>query len=92
MSIEDVMAMTEEDGWIYTGEEPRDGESMVCSAYVTAVWKAAGLFGSNAINAVEFTPKDVYIMNFFDENREMPAECAAGNPNSKGYCQFLGKY
>jgi len=38
--------MPEIDGWIYTGEEPRDGVSMVCSAYVAAMWKAAGLFNT----------------------------------------------
>jgi len=44
MSLDDVMAITEMDGWKYTGLKPRDGESMVCSAYVAAVWKAAGMF------------------------------------------------
>jgi len=53
MSIPDVMAMPEQDGWIYTGEEPRDGLSYVCSAYVASMWKAAGLFGDDYINATE---------------------------------------
>jgi len=44
LSMEDVMAMVELDGWEYTGEEPRDGLSYVCSAYVAAMYKAAGLF------------------------------------------------
>lgn len=44
MGIDDVMAMVELDGWEYTGEEPRDGLSYVCSAYVAAMYKAAGLF------------------------------------------------
>ena len=38
------MAMPEQDGWLYTGLEPRDGEAYVCSAYVAALWKAAGMF------------------------------------------------
>jgi hypothetical protein len=92
MSVEDVMAMPEIDGWLYTGEEPRDGESMVCSAYVAAMWKAAGLFGDHPMNGVEFSPKDVYIMNFFDETREMPADCQAADPANKGFCQIRGKY
>jgi hypothetical protein len=54
------MAMPEQDGWLYTGKEPRDGLSYVCSAYVTALYKAGGLFGDLEINATEFTPKDVY--------------------------------
>lgn len=47
------MAMPELDGWEYTGIEPRDGLSYVCSAYVVAFLKEAGLFGTNEINAVE---------------------------------------
>jgi hypothetical protein len=49
------MAITEEDGWEYTGQY-HDGESMVCSAFVAAMWKAAGIFGDNYINAVEWGP------------------------------------
>ena len=60
MSVDDVMAMKEHDGWAYTGIEPRDGEAYVCSAYVTALYKAAGLFDDLDIQATEFTPKDVY--------------------------------
>ena len=44
MTIEDVMAMAEQDGWEYSGEQPRDGLSYVCSAFVAALWKAGGLF------------------------------------------------
>ena len=49
MSVQDVMAMVELDGWEYTGEEPRDGLSYVCSAYVAAMYKAAGLFGDFSV-------------------------------------------
>lgn len=44
LSMEEVMAMVELDGWEYTSEEPRDGLSYVCSAYVAAIYKAGGLF------------------------------------------------
>lgn len=57
--MSEVMAIVEEDGWKYEGFY-HDGESMVCSSFVTAVWKAAGLFGDLKINAVEWLPKDVY--------------------------------
>ena len=60
MSVEDVMAMVEQDGWIYNGEEPRDGQSMVCSSFVAAVWKAGGVFGDLELNATEFGPGDIY--------------------------------
>jgi len=92
MSLDDVMAITEMDGWKYTGEKPRDGESYVCSAYVAAVWKAAGMFDDFTVQATEWSPKDVYIVKFFDENREMPAACQAADPGNKGICQLRGKY
>lgn len=60
MDVQDVIAIVEEDGWEYTGELPRDGLSYVCSAYVAALYKAGGLFGDNYVNAVEFTPYDIY--------------------------------
>lgn len=68
MSIQDLMAMPEQDGWLYTGEVPRDGESYVCSAFSTSVYKAAGMFGEFEVNATEFTPRDVYMLDFFDKN------------------------
>ena len=91
MSIEDVMALPEQDGWEYTSIEPRDGLSYVCSAYVTAHYKAAGLFGDLEINATEFTPHDVYNLNLFDETFNLPDECLEANPGQP-YCQLYGKY
>lgn len=91
MGIDDVMAMVELDGWEYTGEEPRDGLSYVCSAYVAAMYKAAGLFDDMDIQATEFTPRDVYSLAFFDLDFERPEACVTADP-SLPYCQLLGKY
>ena len=91
MSVEDVMALVEMDGWEYTGIEPRDGQAYVCSAYVAAMYKAAGLFGGNIVQATEFVPRDVYSLSFFDETLALPEACAAADPGLK-YCQLLGKY
>lgn len=91
MSVEDVMAMTEMDGWEYTGLEPRDGRNWVCSAYVAAMYKAAGLFGDMAIQSTEFATMDIYIMNLFDTTTPLPEQCVANDPNLP-YCQLLGKY
>ncbi len=63
-----MMAIPEQDGWIYSGEVPRDGMVFVCSAYSASVWKAAGLFGDATVNATEFTPRDIYMVDFFDKN------------------------
>ena len=74
--MDQIGAMVEIDGWEYN-----DGVSYVCSAYVAAMYKAAGLFGDLEINAVEFTPKDVYILNFFDLNYQRPQACIDADPD-----------
>ena len=85
------MAIPEQDGWIYSGEVPRDGMAFVCSAYSTSVWKAAGLFGDATVNATEFTPRDVYMVDFFDKKFKRPQQCVDADPNLP-YCQLIGKY
>lgn len=91
MSLQDVMAIVEEDGWIYNGKEPRDGLSFVCSAYVAAMYKEAGLFDDLEINATEFTPKDIYTLNFFDADYPRPQVCVDADPDLP-YCQLLGTH
>lgn len=75
MTLEQVMAMPEKDGWIYSGSRPRDGLSYVCSSYVVAVLKAAGVFGDLEINATELTPKDLYQLDIYDKNYKRPEIC-----------------
>lgn len=72
MEIQDLMAMPEQDGWQYTGEEPRDGLSYVCSAYVSSFYKVAGLYDGHFVNATEQTPRDVYMLKVFDGNFKRP--------------------
>ena len=52
MNFSDVLVITEQDGWQYTGEY-HDGESYVCSCFVAGLWKASGLFGDMDFNVVE---------------------------------------
>jgi hypothetical protein len=82
----ELMAMPELDGWMYS-----DGYSYVCSCFVVGVYKAAGIFGDMEINAVEFTPKDVYQLNIFNDTAELPEKCKQADPGLP-YCQILGKY
>lgn len=84
LTVQQVMAMPEQDGWKYTGEHP-DGLSYVCSAYVTSMYKAAGLFDDMEINATEFAPKDVYSLTFFDPEFERPQVCIDADPDLP-YC------
>ena len=81
-----LMAQPELDGWYYS-----DGYSYVCSCFVIGVYKAAGLFGDLEINAVEFTPKDLYQLDFFNTTAELPPQCKEADPDLP-YCQILGKY
>jgi len=90
MSIQDVIAIPEQDGWLYTGL-PNDGQAFVCSAYSAAVYKAAGMYDDFEVNATEFTPRDVYMLDFFDANYTRPQQCIDADPNLP-YCQLLGKY
>jgi len=92
MSVQDVMAMVEQDGWEYSGIEPKDGQAYVCSAYVAAMYKAGGLFGDYEVNATEFVPRDVYSLKFFDDNFAFSDECSAADPGVTSHCQLLGKY
>jgi len=85
MSIMDVMAMVEQDGWEYNGLVPRDGLAYVCSAYAASVWKAAGIFGDDYINATEWTPRDVYVADVFDKNFHRPQQCIDADPTLP-YC------
>lgn len=79
LNVSDVMAIVEQDGWEYSGEY-HDGESMVCSAFVAALWKAAGLF-DGPVNAVEWGPKDVYQVDFFNKTYDRPEQCKQADPD-----------
>lgn len=86
MTINDLMAMVEEEGIMYY-----DGYSYVCSSFVLAFYKRAGIFGDLELHATEFTPRDVYSLNIFDKNYDRPAGCKKADPELP-YCQILGKY
>ena len=85
-TFEELVAMPEIDGWIYS-----DGPNYVCSCFVTAFYKAGGLFDGLSIQANEFTPKDVYSLNFFDKNYKRPQACIDADPELP-YCQIMGKF
>jgi len=86
LTIPDLLAMVEVDGWVYP-----DGVSYVCSSFVVAMYKAAGLFGNAEVNAVEFTPKDLYSLDFFSTNPPVPENCKKVDPENP-FCQIMGEY
>ena len=84
------MAMTEQDGWDYTGLS-NDGQNYVCSAFSAGLYRAAGLFDDFVINVTEFTPRDVMMLDFYAKERQRPAQCVEADPLLP-YCQLMGKY
>ena len=81
----DLLSMVEKESWEYS-----DGHNYVCSAFVTSVYKQAGLFGDLAIESTEFTPKDLYELDIFDiSGTKIPRGCEGSA--YKGYCQIMGK-
>ena len=82
----EVMTDVEMDGWLYP-----DGYSYVCSSFVLAMYKQAGILGTLSLQGTEFTPKDVYSLNIFDRNATLPAYCTAADPTLP-YCQILGSW
>lgn len=87
-TFEDVLVEPERDHWKYY-----DGENLVCSTYVVGAYKASGLFDGLDINAHEFTPKDIYMMDIFRKNvrDKRPKECMEADPELD-YCQIMGKF
>lgn len=82
----EVQTDVEMDGWWYS-----DGYSYVCSSFVLAMYKQAGILGSLTMQGTEFTPKDVYSLGIFNTSPVLPEVCLAADPNLP-YCQILGKY
>lgn len=85
-TIPDLMAQVEVEGWWYP-----DGISYVCSSFVLAAYKHAGILGDLILQATEFTPRDVYTLNIFDRDYQRPQACIDADPTLP-YCQILGKY
>lgn len=86
VSIPQLIALVERDTWSYDNEHV-----MVCSAFLTQVFKAAGIFSKDietTIEGNEFTPRDVYMLKIWDTNWLQQPEACQGEP----YCQFIGKY
>jgi hypothetical protein len=83
------MALIEVEGWEYEGFQPRDGRAYVCSAYVAALYQAAGLLKN--VHGTEFTPRDVYTLDIFDKSYQRPDVCVKADPNMP-YCQILGRF
>ena len=88
LTIEEVIAMPELDSYYYI-----NGENYICSAYVASIFKQGGIFEGYDINAMEFSPKDLYLLDIYEKNFQEsgPKECIEAD-KGLGYCMILGKY
>lgn len=84
LTFEDLITIPEQQGWKYS-----DGENYVCSCFCAGFYKAGGLFDDLEIQPQEFTPKDIYQLNFFDTNYNKPEVCKEADPETP-YCQIMG--
>jgi len=75
-----LYAIVEQDEWVYS-----DGPSYVCSAFAAGLYKAAGLFDGMDIQATEFTPRDVYMLDIYDRDYVVPEKCRVNDPELP-YC------
>ncbi|CAK9857439.1 unnamed protein product [Sphagnum jensenii] len=86
--FEELLAILERDDWEYS-----DGYS-TCVAFILQMYKEADLFGSlsSSIQVTEFTIRDAYMLNFFEDDAlRLPSWCNATDP-SVSFCQILGEY
>lgn len=85
-TIHSLFAEVEKEGQMYS-----DGIQYVCSCFVIATQKRAGIFGDLELNATEFTSKDVYELKIFDETSPLDDSCKKNDPSLR-YCQVMGTY
>ncbi|GJX99559.1 hypothetical protein Tco_0356578 [Tanacetum coccineum] len=89
-SFAELLTIPEQDDWIYV-----DGKSTSCVAFILEMYKEAGIFGDLAdkIQVTEFTIKDAYTLNFFENNSSrLPTWCNNGDTVKLPFCQITGKY
>ncbi|XP_047334017.1 uncharacterized protein LOC124937741 [Impatiens glandulifera] len=89
-SFDELLAIPEQDDWEYS-----DGKSTSCIAFVLALYKEAGLFSpfTDSIQVTEFSIKDAYSLNFFENNSSrLPKWCNDNDSVKLPFCQILGKY
>ncbi|XP_068652476.1 uncharacterized protein [Aristolochia californica] len=89
MTFEHLLTIPEQDDWIYS-----DGKSTTCVAFILAMYKEAGVFGtiSNSIQVTEFTIRDAYMLSIFENNRtRLPSWCN-DEEGRLPFCQILGQY
>ncbi|KAI0519006.1 hypothetical protein KFK09_006445 [Dendrobium nobile] len=89
MTFDQLLTIPEQDDWVYS-----DGKSTTCVAFILEMYKEAGIFEplSSSIQVTEFTIRDAYMLNIFENNRtQLPSWCNA-EVDDLPFCQILGEY
>ncbi|PKA57944.1 hypothetical protein AXF42_Ash012483 [Apostasia shenzhenica] len=89
MTFDQLLTIPEQDDWEYT-----DGKSITCVAFILEMYKEAGIFGplSSSIQVTEFTIRDAYMLEIFENNRtRLPSWCN-GEASGLPFCQILGEF
>lgn len=93
-TVADLMILPELDKWLYPiYKDGRMGPSWVCVGFATHVLKEAGVFPleiMDQINIAEWTPRDLYQLNIFDDKWDRPTDCK--KESDLPYCQLFGDY
>lgn len=91
ITFDQLLTIPEKDEWVYS-----DGKSTTCVAFILAMYKEAGVFGSisDSIQVTEFTIRDAYMLKIFEDNQtRLPSWCNNGEDKHKlPFCQILGEY
>jgi len=91
----EMVSLPEQDEWLYeqmnNDNQTVHGHSMVCDVFVCRVWKASGLFGDTDFQCAEATNWDIYTLNIFEQNQQLPSQCIAADPDLP-FCQLTGQY
>lgn len=89
MTMGEVMAVPEQDDWVYP-----DGPSMVCDVYACEIFKAGGVFGPLAqdIQCTEFNNKDLYSLALFNATYWEHVPACRDNSPTTDTCQLMGNY
>ncbi|CAO1944784.1 unnamed protein product [Urochloa humidicola] len=90
ITFDKLLTVPEKDNWVY-----EDGQSASCVTFVLMMYKEAGLFGpiTNSVEVTEFTIKDAYTLNFFENNStRLPKWCNKDDTVKLPFCQIKGRY
>ncbi|CAM8922196.1 unnamed protein product [Rhodiola kirilowii] len=89
LTFDELVTIPEKDEWVYS-----DGKSTTCVAFILAMYKEAGVFGSisDSIQVTEFTIRDAYMLKIYETNQtRLPSWCN-NEANKLPFCQILGEY